>query len=120
MHQRMVFFITAKNRLLMFAYYGLVLGPKDDPNDGNGVGRVVREIYKDGSPGPIYFIRYNHAFNEKEYILSVRSNVQGTKVLWKAVKEALANTLLIQQWAEEADRNDPLVSLHNDNYKAFN
>ena len=37
----------------------------DDPNDGNGIGRVVREIKKDGSYGPIYFIYYNHGFNEK-------------------------------------------------------
>jgi hypothetical protein len=119
MHQRMGFFISAKNRLLMFAYYGIVLGPKDDPNDGNGVGRVVREIYKDGSFGPIHFIRYNHAFNEKNtsYPFFERSKDKG---FVEACKEALGNTLLIQQWAEEADRNDPLVALHNDNYKAFN
>jgi hypothetical protein len=119
MHQRMGFYISNKNRLLMFAYYGLVLGPKDDPNDGNGVGRVVREIYKDGSFGPIYFIRYNHAFNEKNtsYPFFERSKDKG---FVEACKEALGNTLLIQQWAEEADRTDPLVALHNDNYKAFN
>jgi hypothetical protein len=119
MHQRMGFYISNKNRLLMFAYYGLVLGPKDDPNDGNGVGRVVREIYKDGSFGPIYFIRYNHAFNEKNtsYPFFERSKDKG---FVEACKEALGNTLLIQQWAEEADRTDPLVALHNENYKAFN
>jgi hypothetical protein len=119
MHQRMGFYISNKKRLLMFAYYGIVLGPKDDPNDGNGVGRVVREIYKDGSFGPIHFIRYNHAFNEKNtsYPFFERSKDKG---FVEACKEALGNTLLIQQWAEEADRNDPLVALHNDNYKAFN
>lgn len=119
MHQRMGFYISNKNRLLMFAYYGLVLGPKDDPNDGNGIGRVVREIYKDGSFGPIYFIRYNHAFNEKNtsYPFFERSKDKG---FVETCKEALGNTLLIQQWAEEADRNDPLVALHNENYKAFN
>ena len=31
----------------------------------DGIGRVVREIKKDGSFGPIYFIYYNHGFNEK-------------------------------------------------------
>lgn len=45
--------------------YGVALDKKDDPNDGNGIGRVVREIKKDGSFGPIYFIYYNHAFNER-------------------------------------------------------
>lgn len=119
MHQRMAFYISSRDRLLVFAYYGLVLGPKDDPNDGNGVGRVVREIYKDGSFGPIYFIRYNHAFNEKNtsYLFFERSKDKGFK---EACKEALNNTLLVQQWAEEADRNDPLITLHNENYKAFN
>ena len=119
MHQRMGFYISAKNRLLMFAYYGIVLGPKDDPNDGNGIGRVVREIYKDGSFGPVYFIRYNHAFNagNTSYPFFERSKDKG---FTEACKEMLANPLLTQQWNEEADRNDPLITLHNDNYKAFN
>ncbi|WP_243751679.1 exo-alpha-sialidase [Niastella caeni] len=119
MHQRMGFYISAKNRLLIFAYYGMVLGPKDDPNDGNGIGRVVREIYKDGSFGPIHFIRYNHAFNAKntDYPFFERSKDKG---FVEACKEALGNTLLLQQWSEEADRNDPLIALHNNNYKAFN
>src|SRR5205085_1130973 len=43
-HQRMGFFVSKKNRLLTLAYYGIVLGKGDDPNDGNGIGRVVREI----------------------------------------------------------------------------
>jgi len=119
MHQRMGFYISAKNRLLMFAYYGIVLGPKDDPNDGNGIGRVVREIYKDGSFGPVYFIRYNHAFNatNTSYPFFERSKDKG---FIEACKEMLTNPLLTQQWNEEADRNDPLITLHNDNYKAFN
>jgi hypothetical protein len=119
MHQRMGFYISSKNRLLMFAYYGMVLGPKDDPNDGNGIGRVVREIYKDGSFGPIHFIRYNHAFNAKntDYPFFDRSKDKG---FVEACKEVLSNPLLLQQWSEEADRNDPLITLHNENYKAFN
>ena len=119
MHQRMGFYISSKNRLLMFAYYGMVLGPKDDPNDGNGIGRVVREIYKDGSFGPIHFIRYNHAFNAKNtaYPFFDRSKDKG---FVEACKEVLSNPLLLQQWSEEADRNDPLITLHNENYKAFN
>jgi hypothetical protein len=119
MHQRMGFYISSKNRLLVFAYYGMVLGPKDDPNDGNGIGRVVREVAKDGSLGPIYFIRYNHAFNEKNtsYPFFGKSKDKG---FVEACKEVLGNTLLLQQWNEEADRNDPLITLHNNNYKAFN
>jgi hypothetical protein len=119
MHQRMAWYISSKNRLLMLGYYGLVLGAHDDPNDGNGIGRVVREVYKDGSFGPVYFIRFNHAFNEKNasYPFFEKSKDRG---FVEACKEILSNSLLVQQWIEESDRNDPLLTLHNDNYKAFN
>ena len=119
MHQRMAWYISSKNRLLMLGYYGLVLGAHDDPNDGNGIGRVVREVYKDGSFGPVYFIRYNHAFNEKNtsYPFFEKSKDKG---FVEACKEILSNSLLVQQWIEESDRNDPLLTLHNENYKAFN
>lgn len=119
MHQRMGFYITTKGKLLMLAFYGMVLGPKDDPNDGNGIGRVVREVNKDGSFGPIYFIRYNHAFNatNTSYPFFEKSK---DKAFVEGCKEILANPLLTQEWVEEADRNDPLITLKNDNYKAFN
>ena len=119
MHQRMGFYISSKNRLLVLGFYGIVLGPHDDPNDGNGIGRVVREIYKDGSLGPIYFIRYNHAFNANNtaYPFFEKSKDKGFE---DACREILANPLLTQEWVEEADRNDPLITLKNDNYKAFN
>ncbi len=44
---------------MALAYYGIVMGKSDDPNDGRGIGRVIREVYKDGSFGTIYFIRNN-------------------------------------------------------------
>lgn len=119
MHQRMGFYISSKDRLLVLGYYGMALGPKDDPNDGNGIGRVVREVKKDGSFGPIYFIRYNHAFNASNtsYPFFQKSKDKG---FVEACKELLANPLLLQQWSEESDRNDPLIALHNENLKAFN
>jgi hypothetical protein len=57
MHQRIGFYTSKSKRLFALAYYGIVLGQKDDPNDGNGIGRVIREIKADGSFGPIYFLR---------------------------------------------------------------
>jgi hypothetical protein len=117
-HQRMGFYVSKRNRLLALAFYGIVLGAHDDPNDGNGMGRVVREIYKDGSFGPIFFIRYNHNWNEKNtsYPFYTRSKDKG---FVDACDEILSNPLETQQWVEEADRNDPLLSLKNDNLKAF-
>jgi hypothetical protein len=55
MHQRMGFFIAPDGRLLILAFYGHA----PNPFVRGGIGRVVREIYKDGSFGPIYFLRYN-------------------------------------------------------------
>ena len=116
-HQRMGFYVSKKKRLLALAYYGIVLGDRDDPNDGHGIGRVVREILQDGSFGPIYFIRYNHAFNEKNtsYPFYTSSKDKG---FVEACNELLAIPLMMQQWVEEADRNDPLIPLKND-AKAF-
>jgi hypothetical protein len=117
MHQRIGFFTSSAKQLLGLGYYGLVMGAHDDPNDGNGIGRVVREIKKDGSYGPIYFIRYNHAFNEKNtaYPFYTSSN---DKAFIAACNELLASPLMMQQWVEEADKNDPLIPLKKD-FKAF-
>ena len=65
MHQRVGFYVSKSGKLLAIGNYGIALHHKDDPNDGNGIGRVVREINPDGTFGPIYFIYYNHDFNEK-------------------------------------------------------
>ncbi|MBE0655029.1 MAG: six-hairpin glycosidase, partial [Bacteroidales bacterium] len=111
MHQRMGFHVSKKNRLLTFGYYGISFGSRDNPNKGDGIGRVVREIYPDGSFGDIFFIRYNKGFSEKntKYPFYTRSKDKG---FIEACNEVLANKLIIQQWREEADRDDPLVSFH--------
>ena len=43
MHQRVGFYVSKSGRLLTMGYYGVAFDKKDDPNDGNGIGRVVRE-----------------------------------------------------------------------------
>lgn len=118
MHQRVGFYVSKSGRLLTMAFYGVALDKKDDPNDGNGIGRVVREIKKDGTFGPIYFIRYNHGFNEKNtgYPFFTKSKDKGFR---QACQEILDNPLYMMQWVEEADRNDPLIPLKKE-YKAFN
>ena len=117
MHQRVGFYVSKDDRLFAMGYYGVALDKKDDPNDGNGIGRVIREIYKDGSLGPIYFIYYNHGFNEKNtnFPFYTRNKDKG---FVKACKEILANPRYMMQWVEEADRNDPLIPL-NKMYKAY-
>ncbi len=117
MHQRVGFYVSKSGRLLAIGNYGIALHHKDDPNDGNGIGRVVREIYKDGSFGPIYFIYYNHDFNEKNtnYPNYKKSKDKGFR---EACEEIIANPLYRMQWVEEADRNDPMIPLAKP-YKAF-
>ena len=117
-HQRMGFYVSSDNRLLALAYIAISLHEKDSPNDGNGIGRVVREIYQDGSWGPIYFISYNKKWNEKntDYPNFKKSKDKG---FVKTCNELLSKRLVTQHWNEEADRDDPLISLKGD-YKAFN
>ena len=117
MHQRMGFFTSSDNRFFTLAFYGVSMHEKDSPNDGNGIGRVIREIYKDGSLGPIYFIRYNHSWNESNtnYPFYKSNRDRGFK---KACEELLSQPLQMQQWVEEADRDDPLIPLKKQ-YKAF-
>lgn len=117
MHQRIGFFTSKSNKLFALGYYGIVLGQKDDPNDGNGVGRVIREIKSDGVFGPIYFLRYNHSFNEKNTTYPFYKT-SGDKELIAACEQLLATPLLMQQMVEEADRDDALIPLKKD-FKAL-
>jgi len=118
MHQRMGFYVSKHNRLLVLGFYGICLDPHDDPNDGKGIGRVVREIKPDGSYGPIYFIHYNPAWSEKNttYPFYTTSKDKG---FIADCNELMATPLMMMQWVEETDRHDPLIPLHKD-YKAFN
>lgn len=117
MHQRMGFYVSKKNRLLTLAFYGIVMGPKDDPNDGKGIGRVVREIYPDGKWGPIYFIRHNRSWDQSKSTYPFYTTAKD-KGFVEACDELLANPLMMQQWVEEADRDDPLIPLKKE-VKAF-
>ena len=117
MHQRVGWFAAPNGKLLAAGNYGICLTIKDDPNDGNGIGRVVREIRKDGSFGPIYFVYYNHGFSEKNTDFSYYKKSKD-KGFVAAVDAMLADPMQRMQWVEEADRNDPIIPLDKP-YKAF-
>lgn len=118
MHQRMGFYVSTKKVFLVLGFYGISFDAKDDPNDGQGIGRVVREILPDGKFGPIYFIHYNPKWSAAStsypYFTSSKN-----KAFVEACKELLDNKLMTQQWNEESDRKDPLITLQKE-YKAFN
>ena len=124
MHQRMGFYIAPNGRLLILGFYGIPTGEGEYPNRGNGIGRVVREIYADDSFGPIYFIRYNshNGFGEgnTHYPLYSRSDDQG---FLDACEALLANKLMTQQWWEEDRSEDGFYVVQGDgdfSCKGFN
>lgn len=117
MHQRMGFYTSKDKRLFALAYYGIAMDKKDDPNDGKGIGRVIREIKKDGSFGEIYFIRYNKSWDKSKSAFSFYTQAKD-KGFKKACEEILSDPLILQQWVEEADRDDELIPLKKP-YKAL-
>lgn len=98
MHQRMGFYTAPNGRLLLVAFYG----HSYDPFKEGGIGRVVREIHKDGTMGPIYFIRYSShtKWNESNtsYPFYTRSKDKGFK---DACRALLGDKLKTLQWIDE-------------------
>ncbi|OGU54682.1 MAG: hypothetical protein A2V66_17645 [Ignavibacteria bacterium RBG_13_36_8] len=123
MHQRMGFYVASDNRLLTLAFYSYCPTTRIGPNNGQGLGRVVREIFKNGTYGPIYFIRYNrHAgWNESNtnYPFYKESNDAGFVA---ACDELLSNKLITLQWWEEDRADDGFYSIEPGDVqpKAFN
>ncbi len=122
MHQRVGWYVSKSGQLFAIGNYGVAFDRKDDPNDGNGIGRVIREVKKDGTFGPIYFIYLNGAY--KTYMTNKAHKTywpfytKADKATRKACEEILANPRYRMQWVEEADRDEPLIPL-NKPYKAY-
>ena len=116
MHQRMGFYVAPNGRLLTFAFYGFCASSAHSPNAGNGLGRVVREIHKDGTLGLIYFIRYNrHAGwneNNTDYPFYTESKDKG---FIQACKSILADKLMSLQWWEEDRGEDGFYAINPSN-----
>lgn len=113
MHQRMGFYVAPNGKLLTSAFYGYSPTPRNSPNAGNGLGRVIREIKEDGSLGPIYFIRYNrHAgWNESNTNFPFYKTSKD-KAFLKACESLLADKLVTLQWWEEDRADDGFYSLN--------
>lgn len=91
MHQRMGFYVAPNGRFLTMAFYGSPYG--------DGVGRVVREIYPDDSLGPIHFIRVNDNWKgEVKYPLYTASADKG---FIEACRAFLQDKIRRIQWWEE-------------------
>jgi hypothetical protein len=104
MHQRMGFYVAPNGRLLVLAFYGHA----PSPWGATGIGRVVREANRDGSYGPIYFLRYNSLAGRNEsntttFPLYTHSNDKG---FLDACNALLADKLKTMQWQEEDRSTD--------------
>jgi hypothetical protein len=117
MHQRQGFYVSSEGQLFALGTYGVCLNPKDHNNDGNGIGRVIRQVKANGQLGPIYFIYYNHGFGPQN--TDYPNYKKCDRALRKACEEILASPRMRMGWAEEADRGDSLIPL-NKEYKAYN
>ena len=116
MHQRVGWYVSKGGRLWALGNYGVAFDRKDDPNDGHGLGRVIREVRRDGTFGPVYFIYRNHTYKNLTPVFPLYT--QADKATRQACEEILANPRYRMQWVEEADRGEPLVPL-NKEYKAY-
>ncbi len=118
MHQRMGFYTAPNGRLLTLAFYGHA----EDPFKEGGIGRVVREIYKNGTFGPVYFIRYSSHANWNQtntgYPFYKDSKDKG---FVEACDALLNDKLRTLQWIDEDKGLDGfyLVSDSNKNVQAF-
>ncbi len=97
-HQRMGFYVSPDDRLLVLSFFG----KHPSPNDGDGIGRAVREVRADGTFGPIYFLRLNakSVFPgfKPPYPLYTTAPDRGFVAACDAL---LANKLMTAQWWEE-------------------
>jgi len=122
MHQRMGFYTAPNGRLLTLGFYSYCVDPRHAPNKGQGLGRVVREIYKDNQLGPIYFIRYNrHAgWNETNTSYPFYTTSKDKEFV-EACDALLADKLVTLQWWEEDRSTDGFYTLPLDGLepKAF-
>lgn len=120
-HQRVGFYVSPNDRLLTLSFYGLP-APGDShrfPNSGHGMGRAVREIYVDGTLGPIYWFRtmpksgYTEERARKYYPLYRDSPDPG---FVKACDALWADRVFHQQmWEEDRNNDDGFFGIHFDN-----
>ena len=100
MHQRMGFYAAPNGRFLTMGFYGSPYG--------DGVGRVVREIYQDDTFGPIYFIRLNDNWKGQVKYPVYTESSDGDFV--EACRSFLDDKVRRIQWWEEdrfaADRDE--------------
>ena len=105
MHQRTGFYLAPGGVFLATGFYGTVAGTDGPPFGDFGIGRVVRQIRRDGTLGPIYYLRVNpkRAHNVAPQFPLYSDAGDGE---FKAACEALLADKIktLQFWDEEQNR----------------
>ena len=115
MHQRTAFYIAPNGKLLTTGFYGY--SPNHAvPWEKNGLGRVVREIYEDGSFGPIYFIYVMKKSGWNKDTLPYPEFTKSNDPDFISACEALLNDKFeTQQWVEEHGNDSEFIMLKTHN-----
>ena len=123
MHQRMSFYQAKTGRMLVCGFYGFTPEAWICPWDRRGIGRVVRELYPDGTLSDIYFIYPTwQAGWKREQLLYPLYDECPDDGFRAACEELLADRLATQQWAEENGDHDDIITIKhgkNQSYQAF-
>lgn len=111
-HQRMGFYCTKGDHMLLLGFYGWSPEPWMTNWDNYGIGRVVRELYRDGTMGPIYFIRpcWQGGWGKEQLLYPLYTEAQDKEFV-ECCEELLADSLAVQQWAEENGDADGLIRI---------
>lgn len=114
-HQRMGFYRTKGNRMLLLGFYGWSPKPWITNWDNYGIGRVVRELYPDETMGPIYFIRpcWQGGWSKEQFLYPMYTESEDAGFV-ACCEELLADTLAVQQWAEENGDRDELIRIKHE------
>ncbi len=114
MHQRCGFYQTKGGKMLITGFYGISPEPHTAPNNGWGIGRVVREIYPDFTLSPVYFIYYNAVAGYDRGAADGFPYFEesGDEDFKAACRELLADKVMIQQWWEEQRLDKELFTQH--------
>ena len=108
MHQRASFYLAPGDHFLATGFHG----KPPAPNNGQGIGRVIREIKADGSLGPIYFIRLNRHAGATEDNVPYPLYTHAKDPAFIAACEALlADRRYTSQWWEEERSPDGYFNL---------
>ena len=114
-HQWVGFYRTKNNRLLLLGFYGWSPQPWVNNWDNYGIGRVVRELYSDGTMGPIYFVRpcWQGGWSREQLLYPLYTESPDAGFV-ECCQELLGDSLAVQQWAEENGDKDQIIRIKHD------